>query len=122
MDDVATAARERRRVFGLRTVQTLGLLFSLSAGLLAWGRLGAASPGAPAWALFGAAAGVVAGFLVVTRARFAYYLFLLAGVFHLFDLVSGYLHALLFLGACMILGGLASINEPVDMEKLRSAD
>jgi len=108
---------KRRRV-GLAIVRTLGLLFSGAAVLLAFQRLPLAFPGSPSWGLVGGALGITAAFAAPRRARLAYWLFLVAGAAHLLDLVSGYVHALLFLASCMILGGLAAINEPVDLELL----
>jgi len=113
----ANDRQERRRRLILSTVSTVGLLFSFAALFLAYARLGS-SVGAPLWGLLGSAAGIAAGFVALPRARLAYGLFVLAGALHLLDLTAGYVHALLFLGCSMILGGVAAVNDPVDLKLL----
>ncbi len=101
----------------LRIVRSIGLIVAGALLLLAWLRSGQIG----ALALIGAAAagvGLVASLLATVRSRTAYWLFLVAGFLALLDLVSGYIHALFFLGSFMVLGALAAINEPDDDESL----
>ena len=113
LDDPAIA----RRLMGLRIVQSVGIIVGGADLILAWLRYQHVG----ALALFPAAAGLVgllAAAIATSRSRAAYRLLLGAAALSLLDLVSGYVHALFFLGAFMIIAALAAINEPDDDEAL----